>query len=289
MQRHLDLSLLRTLVAIAEKETFALAAQETHKTQSAITQQMQRLEEQIGAPLFEKQGRGKKLTPQAQRLLEYAKRMLALNDEVLRSMQSSSATGILRFGGLQDVADTVLPHLLAHVARAYPMLQIHIHVGRSEELNHMLKRGQLDLTLGTRQDSELREVNVRTSPTVWLCSANFVHEQDQPLPLILGDESSLFRRLAIETLDRNRVRWRLAYYAQSLFAVKAAVRAGLGVAARSIESLGPDMRVLGEKENLPRLPDVTYRLCMRKEALDRRIRDVFDLLVETLGLDAPPP
>lgn len=288
MQRHLDLPLLRTLVAIAEKETFALAAQETHKTQSAITQQMQRLEEQVGAQLFEKQGRGKKLTPQGQRVLEYAKRMLALNDEVLRSVQSSSIGGTLRIGGLQDVADTVLPHLLSRVARAYPMLQIQIQIGRSEELNQMLKRGLLDLTLGTRQDSELREVIVRTSPTVWLCAASFVHDPNLPLPLILGDESSLFRRMAIESVDRHRVRWRLAYLAQSLFAVKAAIRAGLGVAARSTELLGPDMRVLGEREGLPRLPDVSYRLCMRNEVMEQRTRDVFDMLVDSLRPNSPP-
>ena len=114
----LDLELLRALVAIHEQQSFAAAAQRLSKTQSAVTQQMHRLEDQIGHPLFEKQGRNKRLTLHGHKLLGYARRLLALNDEALRSMQHGDLEGALRIGSPHDVADTMLPPLLAQVVAA---------------------------------------------------------------------------------------------------------------------------------------------------------------------------
>ena len=87
--RTLDLSLLRTLDAIARHATFAAAAEQLHQTQSAVTQQMQRLQAEVGSPLFEKHGRVKRLTVQGEHLLSYARRMLALNDQALRSARAT--------------------------------------------------------------------------------------------------------------------------------------------------------------------------------------------------------
>lgn len=282
MQHHFDLPLLRALVAIADTQSFASAARETHRTQSAVTQQMQRLEEQIGFPLFEKHGRSKRLTSQGYRLLEYARRILSLNDEAFRNLQSGKIVGSLRVGGMLDVADAILPHLLHRVAQMYPLLQVEIQVARSALLNEMLKRGELDLVLGTRRDEALQDTILRTSPTVWLCSANFVYDRSEPLPLILADETSQYRKLALDGLERHGIRWRLAYLAPSLIGIKAAVRAGLGVTARNIEMLSGDMRVLGETEGLPSLPSLSFRLCIRREVLDPRIWEVYRMLTQDL-------
>ncbi|MGD6613480.1 LysR family transcriptional regulator, partial [Xanthomonas citri pv. citri] len=109
----LDLELLRSLVAIVQHESFGAAAVQLDRTQSAITQQMQRLEEQIGHPLFEKRGRQKRLTDHGERLLVYARHLLALNDEALRHLQQGHLEGTLRIGAPHDVADTMLPSLLS--------------------------------------------------------------------------------------------------------------------------------------------------------------------------------
>jgi DNA-binding transcriptional LysR family regulator len=282
--RHLDLELLRSLVAVAEYQTFAAAAERTHKTQSAITQQMQRLEDQIGLPLFEKQGRSKKLTEHGMKLLDYAKHMLAIHDEALRSLHQAHVEGSLRIGAPHDIADTILPPLLVHIARWSPLLQLEIHVGRSPYLMESLRRGEIDLTISTRFDPALEGVVLRTSPTVWICSADFVYDSARPVPLILADEPSLFRKLALDALEAARVPWRPGYLAPSLIGIKAAIRAGLGVTARSIELLGPDMRVLGEQDGLPRLPDVTYYLWIRKDVINPTTRQVFEMLRANLGL-----
>lgn len=280
----LDLELLRALVAIEAHDSFAGAAVHLGKTQSAVTQQMQRLEDQIGHPLFEKQGRHKRLTPHGQKLLDYARHLLSINDEAMRSLQQGNLEGVLRIGAPHDVADTMLPPLLAQVARASPLLKLDIHVGRSPFLMESLKRGEIDMTISNRNDPMLDGVVLRTSPTVWLCSASYVHDRTKPVPLILVEGPSVFHKLAREALDAAGIRWSPSYTASSLIGIKAALRAGLGVTARGIELVGADLRVLGENDGLPRLPDVAYYLFIRKNVINPLTRKVFDMLKANLGL-----
>lgn len=280
----LDLELLRSLVAIDEQDSFAGAAVHLGKTQSAVTQQMQRLEDQIGHPLFEKQGRSKRLTPHGHKLLEYARHLLAINDDALRSLQQGNLEGVLRIGAPHDVADNMLPTLLAQVARVSPLLQLDIHVGRSPFLMESLKRGEIDMSISNRNDPGLEGVVLRTSPTVWLCSANYVHDRAKPVPLILVEGPSVYHRLAREALDAAGISWSPNYTASSLIGIKAALRAGLGVTARGIETAGPELRVLGESDGLPRLPDLDYYLFIRRNVINPVTRKVFDMLKANLGL-----
>lgn len=279
-----DLESLRALAAIHEQESFAAAAVHLGKTQSAVTQQMQRLEDRIGHPLFEKRGRHKRLSSHGQKLLEYARHLLAINDEAMRSLRHGNLEGVLRIGAPHDVADTMLPPLLAQVARASPLLQLDIHVGRSPFLMESLNRGEIDMTISNRHDPNLEGVVLRTSPTVWLCSASYVHDHAKPVPLILVDGPSLFHRLAREALDTAGIRWSPTYKTSSLIGIKAALRAGLGVTARGIEVVGADLRALGEADGFPRLPEVAYHLFVRRNVVSPMTRQVFEMLKANLGL-----
>jgi len=117
---NLDLDLLRTLVTIEKTNTFSGAADVLYKTQSAVTQQMQRLESQMGCPLFQKKGRRRVLTQQGRQLADYGRRLLAINDEALRTVGQKQMEGQIRFGAPLDVADTILPPVLTHIARHAP-------------------------------------------------------------------------------------------------------------------------------------------------------------------------
>jgi len=256
----LDLDALRTLDAIARHATFAAAALQLHKTQSAVTQQMQRLEIEIGSPLFEKQGRGKRLTTQGEQLLTYARRMLALNDQALLSVGSRELLPTLRIGSPYDVADTLLTGLLPRFLQSMPDLQMTIDVGRSPFLMDALREGRLDMTISTRFDDSLPGLRLSTSPTVWICSNSFVYVPGTPVPLVLADEPSLFRKLSLEALSQAGIAWRVRFLAPTLAAIRAGVRAGLGITGRSIELVDGGMRVLGIDDGLPPLPDASYYL-----------------------------
>jgi DNA-binding transcriptional LysR family regulator len=282
----LDLELLRSFAAVVSHHSFAAAAVHLERTQSAVTQQMQRLEEQIGHPLFVKQGRQKRLTEHGERLLSYAHHMLALNDEALRSLRQGQLEGNLRIGAPHDVAETMLPLLLTEVARTSPLLQLDIHIGRSPYLMTSLKSGEVDMIISNRADeqSQFEGVVLRNSPTVWLCAASYVHEPAKPVPLIMADGPSIFRRIGHEALDAAGVAWTPRYTSSSLIGIKAALRAGLGVTARGVEQLDAGLRVLGAGDGMPRLPDLAYHLYVRSHVVNPVTRQVFETLKKHLRL-----
>jgi len=133
--RNLDLDLLRTLVTIEKTSTFSGAAEQLHKTQSAVTQQMQRLESQLEVSLFQKQGRHRILTSQGKQLANYARRLLAINDEAMRTIGQKQMEGEIRFGAPLDVADTLLPPILTFIAQQAPRVRLEIRVDRSPFFN----------------------------------------------------------------------------------------------------------------------------------------------------------
>jgi DNA-binding transcriptional LysR family regulator len=274
----LDLELLRTLSVIASFDSFGAAAVQLGRTQSAITQQMQRLEEQVGHPLFEKQGRGKRLTEHGQRLLTYARQLMAIHDEALRVLQQGDLQGHLRIGAPHDVADTVLPPLLAEVVRNWPMLQVSIQVGRSPFLADALRRGELDMAISNRVEDEFERLMLRSSPTVWLCGAEYVHDRGQPIPLVMVDGPSIFRKLGQEALEAAGIPFTQRYTSSSLIGIRAALRAGIGVTARGVEQLDASLRVLGPTEGMPPLPELVYSLYVRRHVANNVTREVFEHL-----------
>ena len=276
--QNLEIELLRTFVAIVEQGSFSAGAEAVLRTQSAVTQQMQRLESQIGKSLFSRVGRGKQLTSDGLKVLDYARRLLALNDEACVALSGTALTGGVRLGAPHDVTDTILPNLLSHCSEKFPGLKISIHVGRSPHLLQALRQGEIDMTVAGSDAPELRYLTLRTSPIVWMCASSFHYDATQPLPLIVADDSSYFRRTAIEHLERAGIPWRITYTSPTVVGVRAAVRAGLGVTARSVEMLGNDLRVLGEGAALPRLPDVSFRLYLGSNSTNVLARRLFDSL-----------
>lgn len=278
MPATLDLELLRSLCAIASSDSFAAAAIQLGRTQSAVTQQMQRLEELVGQTLFQKQGRQKRLTAHGERLLAYARHLLALHDEAVRALGQTGLEGHLRIGAPHDVADTVLPPLLNEVIRSSPLLQLSIEVGRSPFLMESLRRGELDMVISNRADDELEGVILRRSPTVWLCSASYLHDPSQPIPLVMADGPSIFRRIAQEALDGAGIAYTPRYSSSSLIGIRAALRAGLGLTARGVEQLDGSLRVLGASDGLPPLPELAYWLYVRRNVANPLTRQVFEHL-----------
>jgi len=274
----LDLELLRTFVAVTDKTSFGAAGQHLGRTQSSVTQHMQRLEQQVGVTLFHKQGRQKALTDAGRQLLQHARQMLALNDNVVDRLRDNNLSGLLRIGSPHDIADSILPPILSHIARSAPNLRLEIDVGRSPFLMEDLHRGKVDMIISTLTDPTLEGFALRSSPVWWICAAQYQHDPSLPLPLVLVDEPSIYRRIALEALGVADIAWRQAYLASNLIGIKAAVRAGLGVTARSMEMVGPDMRVLGESDGLPRLPDVTYYLWTRRNSVNPLVKKAYELI-----------
>ncbi len=153
MKAPLDLDQLQTFVSIADTGSFTRAAEEVHRTQSAVSMQMRRLEERIGKPLFEKDGRLNKLTEEGERLLSYARRLLYLNRETLAAFDDNRLEGTIRIGTPDDYADRFLPEIMARFARSNPRVELTVTCEPTPGLVEHIRRGNLDIALVTHNDA----------------------------------------------------------------------------------------------------------------------------------------
>ncbi|WP_312154739.1 transcriptional regulator LrhA [Lelliottia nimipressuralis] len=276
---NLDLDLLRTFVAVADLNTFAAAAAAVCRTQSAVSQQMQRLEQLVGKELFARHGRNKLLTEHGIQLLGYARKILRFNDEACMSLMFSNLQGVLTLGASDESADTILPFLLNRISSVYPKLALDVSVKRNAFMIDMLKDHEVDLVVTTHCPGQFDCLTLRTSPTHWYCAAEYVLQKGEPIPLVLLDDPSPFRDMVLSALNEANIPWRLAYVASTLPAVRAAVKAGLGVTARPVEMMSPDLRVLGKSNGLPALPDTEYLLCHNSSSNNELAKIVFEAMM----------
>ncbi|WP_395304312.1 transcriptional regulator LrhA [Enterobacter sp. ECC-019] len=275
---NLDLDLLRTFVAVADLNTFAAAAAAVCRTQSAVSQQMQRLEQLVGKELFARHGRNKLLTEHGIQLLGYARKILRFNDEACMSLMFSNLQGVLTLGASDESADTILPFLLNRISSVYPKLALDVSVKRNAFMVEMLNENKVDLVVTTHRPGQFDCLTLRTSPTHWYCAAEYVLQKGEPVPLVLLDDPSPFRDMVLTALNEANIPWRLAYVASTLPAVRAAVKAGLGVTARPVEMMSPDLRVLGKSDGLPALPDTEYLLCHNSSSHNELAKVVFEAM-----------
>lgn len=168
----LDADVLRTFVAIAEQGGFTRAGEVVNRTQSAVSMQMKRLEEDIlQRQLFERDGRQVRLTAEGQVLLGYARRILKLHGEVFNTLRMPHMVGLVRIGTPDDYAMRFLPTILSSFAQAYPLVQVEVHCDSSKQL---MLRQDLDLTIVTREPGNEVGQLLRQERLVWAAAEGFL-------------------------------------------------------------------------------------------------------------------
>ena len=280
----LDLDQLRSFVAIAESGSFTRAGDVVHKTQSAVSMQMRRLEERIGKPIFERDGRQSKLTEEGERLLNYARRLIKLNDETLAAFNDTELTGRVRLGTPDDYADRFLPEILARFARSNPRVEVTVVCEPTPMLLDCLRANDLDVAIITNCAAVGRVGGavIRREPLLWVTSARHCAHEETPLPLALGRPTCDWRQAAVGGLDALGRQHRLLYSSWSSAAVGAAVMAGLAVSVLPESALRPGMRVLSETDGFPRLPFVEIGLVRSPHHATPLVDALIDHIVSSL-------
>lgn len=286
MPHMLDIDQLRTFVAIADSGSFTRAADIVHKTQSAVSMQMKRLEERIGRPVFERDGRASKLNDDGERLLDYARRIVRLNSECVASFAETDLVGRIRLGLPDDYADRYLPEILATFSRSNPRAEVTVVCEPTPLLADAIRDGHLDLAIITHVDGKGREAEVvRTEPLLWVCSARHCVRDEDPLPLALGRHTCAWRTAATDALSEAGRAYRIAYVSWYSTAVGAAVMAGLAVSVLPESAVKSGMRILGSRDGFPALPTCKIGLMTAPgqrnplaEALADQIRESLDNL-----------
>jgi DNA-binding transcriptional LysR family regulator len=291
-----DIDLLRTFVAIAVSGGFARAGERVHRTQSTVSLQMKRLEAQAGVRLFRRQGRRMVLTADGRRLLHYARRILALNDEAKASLARAGIEGPVRLGTVQDLAETALPEVLARFALTYPAARLEVRVEASAPLKAMLADGALDLALtlglaGTGGGEGRDDRVLGRERLIWIGDGRPAPAAGAPLPLVLCDETCGIRAAALAALETARIPHRIVFTSPSLAGLRAAVRAGLGITARGARALEAGLAPVATARPLPPLPEMAITLARAtagpNPAIDRLAAILQEMFTE--GASSPAP
>jgi DNA-binding transcriptional LysR family regulator len=233
---------------------------------------MQRLEESVGVPLIEAAGRGRALTDAGERLVGHARRILAANNEAWLSITGAAADGRVAVGVTQDFADTDLPALLNLFARSHPRVRIDLRVGRSSELVEQLKEGRVDVLISMRQAATPDELAFIVEPMCWLMARDGLVGPSDEIPLAVLDPPCGFRDAALQALEKLGKPYRLAATSHSLSGLRAAVRAGIAVTARTARWTGPDIVEAPPHLRLPRLPKAEFSIRVRQGSDEATLR-----------------
>ena len=256
----LEFDLLRAFVAVAECGGFRRAAERLNLTQSTISQQIKRLEQETGRTLFRRTTRAVALSDEGEMLLGDARRLLQLEQAARDRLKAPRLSGTVRLGAVEEVADGVLPQALGRFARLHPHVRLEVLVGVSAELIEQLDAGELDVVLAKRPWGTTRGRLVWREPLVWAAAEVFDLLPETSLPLALYRDHSVSREAAIEALRGGERPWHIVYTSPSLSGVRAAALAGLAVTPLPASAIGKGLRVLGERDGLPSLPDLEFAI-----------------------------
>lgn len=282
MMLALDNDHLRTLVAIAETGSFTKAASIVHKTQSAVSMQIRKLEERLGRDIFIKEGRLAKLTVDGERLLDYSYRILRLNDEVISSFREERLTGSVKLGVPDDYAERYLPQILARFTASNPGVEVAVICEPTPSLVANLDANEIDMAIITH--SQRRNVGeiIRDEKLMWVSSTRHCIHEQRPLPLALGRDTCDWRRSAVVRLEGRSIPYRILYTSWNSSAVGAVVLAGLAVGVLPESAVRTGMRVLGEAEGFPALPSVKIALLRNSNRRDHITNALADHIVQSL-------
>lgn len=265
---NLDLDLVRAFVAVAEASSFTRAGVRLGRTQSTISLQIKRLEEQLDAELFSRDPRKVVLTGQGEALLAQARRLLRLNDEIVGEMFEHSLEGEVRFGAPEDFATTHLPGILGDYARAYPHVSLSVTCDLTLNLMEKMSQGELDLALIKREPIGANVGQpVWREHLVWVGAGDDVLPRDAAVPLVVAPAPCVYRKRAMAALDQAGRPWRVAYTSPSLAGQHAALRAGLGVTVLPSEMAPDDLIIFGADHGFPPLADAEIALVRASKSL----------------------
>ncbi|PWJ94221.1 transcriptional regulator [Mesorhizobium loti] len=285
MAAPLDLNLLKTFVAVVESGSLSNAAPRVGRSQSAVSMQMQRLEEMVGNQLLVRGPRTVIPNAVGEDFLIYARRLLKLSDEAWASVTRPKEIGSVRLGVPDDYAAFLLPPVLSRFAAEHPLVTVELICEQSTALVKTLAEGRLDLAIVTRLPEQPLDV-IRLERFVWVASPNHVAWETAPLPVALFEPGCAARMNVLQALGDADRSYRCTYSSASLLGLIAVVQAGLAVAGLALRSVPPSLRIIGGNEGLPVLPDLEIGILRNPLSMTPAVERLNDFLRRDLAQQA---
>ena len=282
----LDTDQLRSFLAIVDAGSFTKAAERVHKTQSAVSMHIRRLEEQLGCALFVKHGRGARLTEEGEKLIEFARRMVQIEAGAFAALSRKGLRGAARLGIPDDYAESFLAEILARFNRRHPLVEVSVNCEASTDLAPQVAAGALDLALITDHEGLKWLEVLREEPLVWVASERFQAEKGAPIPLALSGATCCWRRATEQALTETPGAARGRFFSKNFSAIGTVVRAGLAATTLPASMVGPGLKRLGRAEGLPELPLTRMGLIHAPGRPSEEAKALAEAIRETIVVEA---
>lgn len=286
--RPFDLELLQSFVVAMEAGSLSAAAPRLHRSQSALSEQLRKLELFTGVTLLERGKKGVRPTAAGERLLVHAQSMLALSDRALDDVRGVTFAGELRLAVTDYFQPSSFSDLLKNLRIRYPRLRLHVSVRKSLQIENGVHSEEFDIGLSMRilDGRTLPEgIPVRREPLHWVAVAGFQPEEMEKtaLPLLVLPQGCSLQRLTRETLEANGVRYVIAHSASGVGGLQSALMAGLGVACLNASAVPVGAEVCQSALQLPALPDVEFSLLPPRSGESQLVGAVREMLAGQFG------
>ncbi len=278
-----DALTLECFIAVVDTGSFTRAAEKVMRTQSAVSQQITKLETQIGKPLFV---RGKKLalTSEGEIFLTYARKIVQLHREAMDRFKEPELHGEVRFGLPEDFASVFLSDVLNEYAALHPRIMLNIECDLTLNLFERFKEKKLDLVLlkMNRPEDFPNGIDVWSEALEWVGSHDFFEGEDgQPVPLVLSPQPCVYRSRAINALEQQKTPWRIVFSSHSYPGTIAAVKAGMGVTVLPRNMIPQDLEIIRTGRSLPELDD-THISLLKHDDSNHAVNEFEKFVVERL-------
>ncbi len=276
---NLQIDYLRTFIAVADTRGFTRAGVQVNRSQSAVSMQIKRLEDEIGKNLFERNGKTAKLTAEGNLLINYARRIVNEHDDAVMALSKPGLKGFIRFGSPEHYTAGVLPKLLARFASSYPDVLVEMRCENSDAIKAAVDSGALDIGLCTqiRGGGQI----IYHDPVVWVADPGFIFQKKKTLPLAVFEEDCIFRNWAMEALEKAGMEYRIVYVSRSISGILGAVRAGLAIAPIVQSNVPSDLTIIGIEDGFPVLPVSNIVLHKVKRPLSETIECFANHLIKS--------
>lgn len=256
-----DALTLECFLAVTETGQFTRAAEKVSRTQSAVSQQITKLENKIGKPLFIR-GKNLTLTLEGEILLSYARKIIQLNRDAMDRFKEPDLAGEVRFGLPEDFASVFLADVLAEYTSLHPRISLNVECDLTLNLFERFKNKEFDLVLVkmNRPEDFPNGMNVWSEALEWVGNKEFFEISDQAIPLVLAPQPCVYRSRAIQFLENIHQQWRITFSSHSYSGTIAAVKAGMGITVLPRNMIPEGLEIIRMPAEIPKLDDTHISL-----------------------------
>lgn len=285
---YFSLDQLKSFVAVTEAGSLTAGAPLVFLSQSAVSEQLRKLEAQAGQALLLRSKAGVVPTAAGQRLLVHARRLLSLSEEAWRDLRGVALQGTLRLGVTDYFRPVELAGLLARMQARYPGVRLQVTVQKSSQVELGYGQGEFDVGLTMRLPGpaggrgDAGGSMLRREPLHWMGAVQSLDPPpaaNVPLRLLALPDTCSLHQFTVALLQRRRVPFVIALVASGVAGLQSALAAGLGVACLNASALCDGVQVLPAAWKLPALPQARFMVLPPRAGESDFIQRARELLV----------